>query len=312
VRRPVTASLVWQGLAVVFGMVGGAVVWAAARQRRREGFAAVLPGQSGGPADPGRRLRLPLVTSAFVMTSVVLSLALPGTVIDRLCGLHLDHTGSEDLIRIVATHALLHDTYGPLFVNAALVGLSGSCMEYRLGTLRTLGAMLMGSFVAGLIGLNLLLPQTALTDASAHLLHYPPAGGAGAAAALLGSGALQRHPGRDAGRALFGAAAGRCRAMDILWSLLTALLFGGVFSGYTMPVTGLSGMAGYWGLVGGFLSGLVLGLIWRVLEENDMRGETCPADASVLPAPTGTGRNSAWHCRGALPPMGPGMNFCRR
>jgi len=300
VSRPATASLVWQGLALIFGMVGSRVVWAAACQRPREGLAAIFPGQGGGPADPARRRRLPLVTLAFIMTSVALSLALPGTVIDRLCGLHFHHPGLGDLIRVTATHALLHEGYGPLFAAAALLGLAGFYLESREGALRTLGVLLMGSFVTGLIGLNHLLPQGAFSDAGPHLLRYLPAGGTGATAAILGVGTLRRRSGCHAEGDTTGAAAGVCRAIDFLWPLLTALVFLGAFSGYTMPITGPTGMAGYWGLVGGFLSGLALALIWRALEENDMRGETCSPDASARPALSGAERHSAWPCRERL------------
>lgn len=298
--RPAAASLAWQGLAAVLGIAAGAAARAAALQRRRNGFTAIFPGQGTGPAAPDHRRRFPLGTPAFIMTGVVLSLALPGTTVDRLCGLRFDDPGLGDLIRVTAAHALLHDTYGTLFVNAVLLGLPGCYLESRLGTLRTLGVLLMGSCVAGLVGLNLLLPQVVLPDAGSHVLRYPPAGGAGAAAALLGFGALPGHLGRNAGRARFGTAAGRCRAMDILWPLLTALVFGGAFSGHTMPVTGPTPMAGYGGLVGGFLSGLALALIWRALEENDMRGETCSPDASARPALSGAERHSAWPCRERL------------
>ena len=282
VRRPAVASLVWQGLAAVFGIAGCAVVWAAARQGRWVGFADSPPGQVTGLVDPGHRKRVPLVTLVFVAAIVILTLALPHAATDRLCGLRLDDPGLGGLIRVTAARTLLHDTYGRLAVDALLLGLLGLYLEPRLGALRTLTLFFMGSFVAGLIGLNFLLPQVAVPGGGMVLLPYPPAGGTGAVAALLGVGSLGWNPGRDAGKTLVEKGPRCCGIMDILWPLLTTLVFWGPFSGHTMPITGPGGMAGYGGQVGGFLSGLAMALILRTMGENDIDRGTPSAASYVL------------------------------
>jgi membrane associated rhomboid family serine protease len=249
-------------MVTVFALVGCAVGWAAARQEGQERFAVIPTGQDTGPADPDHHKRFPLVTLCFIAASVLLCLTLPET----------------------AAHTLLHGTYDRLFVDTIFLGLLGCYLEPRLGALRTLTLFFMGSFVAGLIGLNFLLPQVAVPGGGLGLLRYPPAGGTGAVAALLGVGSLGWNPGRDAGKTLVEKGPRCCGIMDILWPLLTTLVFWGPFSGHTMPITGPGGMAGYGGQVGGFLSGLAMALILRTMGENDIdRGTPSAASCALVP-----------------------------
>jgi membrane associated rhomboid family serine protease len=289
--RSVFASQVWQVLAAVFGMVGCAVVWCTARRRPRDKFKAAPKGQGTGPAGVGQAKQLPLVTLTFVTCSVLLFLALPEAALNDLCSLRLDDPGLTDLIRLSVARAVLHDTFGHLFGNAILLGLLGYFLESRLGALRTLGVLFMGSFVAGLIGLNFLLSQVALPDGGPYLLRYPPAGGTGAVAALLGCGTLGWLGGGDMDHVFTGAGPMFRRLMHLWWPLLAALAFWGTFSGHTMPVTGPAGMAGYWGQVGGFLSGLAIALVFMILTENTIDQAARPWTASVLPCATGVKRD---------------------
>ncbi len=284
VRRPAVASLVWPAMVTVFALVGCAVGWAAARQEGQERFAVIPTGQDTGPADPDHHKRFPLVTLCFIAASVLLCLTLPESAADRLCALNLADPVLGDLIRVTAAHTLLHGTYDRLFVDTIFLGLLGCYLEPRLGALRTLTLFFMGSFVAGLIGLNFLLPQVAVPGGGLGLLPYPPAGGTGAVAALLGVGSLGWNPGRDAGKTLVEKGPRCCGIMDILWPLLTTLVFWGPFSGHTMPITGPGGMAGYWGQVGGFLSGLTMALILQTMGENDIdRGTPSAASCALVP-----------------------------
>jgi membrane associated rhomboid family serine protease len=271
-RRPALASLVWPGMAALWGVAGCAVLWTAACQKRRDRCEAIPPGKGAKPADRGYRKRLPVATLTFIVVCILLTFVLPDAATDHLCGLHFDDPGLADLIRVVAARSFLHDTYGRLFVNAVLLGLLGGYLEPGLGGRRTLMVLFMGSFVAGLLSLNLVLPQGATSEVGPYLLRYPPAGGTGAAAALLGFGARGGNPVRDAEGGYPGVEPLFCRAMDFFWPLLTALVFWGPFSGHTMPITGPSGMAGYWGQAGAFSSGLTMALIWRTLDENDLVG----------------------------------------
>ena len=289
VRRPAVASLVWPAMVTVFVSVGCAVVWAAARQEGQERFAVIPTGQDAGPADPDPHKRFPLVTLCFIATSVLLCLTLPESVADRLCALNLADPALGDLIRVTAAHTLLHGTYDRLFVNTIFLGLLGCYLEPRLGALRTLTLFVMGSFVAGLIGMNLLLPQVVMPGGGLAFLRYPPAGGTGAVAALLGVGSLGWNPGRNAGKTLVEKGPRFCGVMDILWPLLTALVFWGPFSGHTMPITGPGGMAGYWGQAGGFLGGLAMALILQTMGENDIERGT-PSAASYALATVAAGR----------------------
>jgi membrane associated rhomboid family serine protease len=270
--RPAVASLVWEGLAAVLGIGGCAVIWGAVRQGQHLQSGTISAEKDTGRVGLNPSMRVPLVTLGFIVLTVFLSLALPEAAIDRLCGLRFDDPGLERLIRITAARSLLHDTVRRMIVNTVLLGLLGLYMEHRLGALRTLMLILMGSFIAGLIGLNLVLPQAALSDGDAYLLHYPPAGGTGAAAALLGFGIRGWNPGLNEGKISFGASGRIFKAMDTLWPLLTALVFWGPFSGHTMPLTGSSGMAGYWGQAGGFLGGMALALVLRTIEEHESHG----------------------------------------
>ena len=299
-RRMAMASLVWPGLAILLGMVGCAVVWTSARQRRRGRCEAILPEKDDKPADRSHGQRLPLMTLTFIGVSMLLTLVLPNAVIDRLCGLRFGDPGLGDLIRVTAAGSLLHDTYGRLFVNTVLLGFLGVYLESGLGGRRTLTVLFMGSFMASLLSLNFVLPQGAASEGDPYLLRLPPAGGTGAAAALLGFGAWGGNSCRDAEDEHSGVAPLFGRVVDRLWPLLTALIFWGTFSGHTMPITGPSGMAGYWGQVGAFSSGLTMALIWRTLEESEVEGTACPGRTSSRPAAPGAGRDAGLHCREGL------------
>ena len=291
-RRTAVASLAWPGLVALLGMTGCAVVWTAARQRRRGRCEAIPQGKGAKPADRNHGKRPPLMTLTFIGVSILLTLVLPDAVTDRLCGLGFDDPGLGDLIRVAAARSLLHDTYGRLFVNAVLLGVLGGYLEPGLGGRRTLTVLSMGSFVASLLSLNLVLPQGAAFEGDAYLLRYPPAGGTGAAAALLGFGAWDGNPWRGVPGGYSGGAPLFCRTMHRLWPLLTALAFWGTFSGHTMPITGPAGMAGYWGQAGAFSCGLAMALIWRTLEENDVLGMACPGPTPSGPAAPGAGRDA--------------------
>ena len=149
--RPALASLIWLALAVVLAMVGCAVIWCTVRQRGRGRHATNLPEKDAGPASLDQRKQIPLVTLGFIILSVLLSLALPETAVAQLCGLRFDAPDLGRLIQITAARSLLHDANGRLIVNAVLLGLLGLYMEHRLGALRTLAVIVMGSFITGLM-----------------------------------------------------------------------------------------------------------------------------------------------------------------
>lgn len=266
---PAAAGLVWQGLAAAAGLTGCGAVYQAARRKQR------IP--SGG-----RRRQFPRVTMGVIAAGALLFLLLPEAAVDRLSGLNLDEAGLADLIRLTAVRSLLHDSFGHLLANALLLGLLGYRLEPALGAGRTLAVLVLGSCVASLTGLNLLLSQVEVHNGAGRLLHYPPAGGTGALAAFLGLAAAGLRYGRP--KAADSGADFPFSGLDgALAPLLTGLLFMGVFSGHTVPLTGNDAMAGYWGQVGGYLGGLATAGAMRTLESAANRQSGSTADASATP-----------------------------
>jgi membrane associated rhomboid family serine protease len=255
-------------------------------------MSAASPSGVGRPVAPtddaggGHVIRFPVITPTLIAAGTVLFIVLPGSAVDRLSDLSLDHPGLPDLIRVTVVRSLLHANLHHLVMTALTLGVLGFGLEPRIGPARTLAALFLGSVVASLTGLNLLLSQVEMVDNASQVLRWPPDGGTGAAVALMG---LWAAGGDRSGRRAASPPGGRPSlpwALGIGVPLLAGLLFMGDFIDHGAPLTGPGGLAAYGGHVGGFLSGWALAAVLASLEAVDNRrpaaGRECPR-----PSPAG-------------------------
>jgi membrane associated rhomboid family serine protease len=186
--------------------------------------------------------------------------------VDHLCSLPLDDFGLPHLILTTAASAFLHLDFGHLLMNMLLLGVFGVFLEPRLTPGQYLATVLLGSVLSSLIKLNLLVSQADLFDVSSKLFQYPPAGASGAIAGLMGLSVLHCNViWRSVSRSM------RCHALFffpvfISAAVLIGLFFISDFAGNAIPTHDMTGTADCWGQVGGFLGGLVLGLVFTLID----------------------------------------------
>ena len=223
----------------------------------------------GAGCDKGPNITgFPVITSILIAANTLLFFATPGDMIDRLCSLPLEDFGLPHLILTTTASALFHLNFGHLLMNMILLGIFGVLLEPRLTPGQYLATILMGSVLSSLISLNLLVSQVNLFDASIKLFRHPPAGASGAIAGLMGlfvlrcgaswrsvSRSIRRHP-----LVLF--------PVPVSAVVLIGLFYIIDFTGNAAPADGLTGTADFWGHVGGFLSGLVLALVFALQDED--------------------------------------------
>jgi membrane associated rhomboid family serine protease len=159
------------------------------------------------------------------------------------------------------TRPFLHSGSSDFLANMLLLWVLGATLEPRLGRRRILAAVILNSVIASLVSLNLQLSEIDLLAAPIDVIRCPPDGTSGAIAGLAGlltmqSGFLWRPVGGSfQSRPLFsygGAISG---------SLLVGLL---IFR----DVAGMALTADSWGHAGGFVGGLTLALVFKVMDKD--------------------------------------------
>lgn len=209
-----------------------------------------------------RHKRWPLITVGMTAACVVLFFITPEAICDRLVYRPYMDSGLTHLMLTTVTGVFLHASFSQLVANMLCLLVLGGLLERRLGAWYCITAMMLGSVLANLVGLNLMLARMDLMNGVHQIqkLSWPPAGASGAVAGLLGlwvvfgggySWSRWLRPGLR-GYALLlriGAA-----VMIGLWG--TALLSGR---------TGMMDGQGYWA---GFLGGLMLALVFRLQDDD--------------------------------------------
>jgi membrane associated rhomboid family serine protease len=208
----------------------------------------------------------PLITMIIIAANTIVFFRTPEDIIDRLFSLPFEDFTLPHLILITVASAFFHLDFGHLLMNMLLLGVLGAFLEPRLTAGQFLVTILLGIVLSSLISLNLLVSQADLADASLKLFRYPSTGASGAIAGLMGlfvlRGSVIWHSG---GRSM------RCPLLFFFPVLISATVLIGIFfiwdfSGKAIPAHDMTGSAGFWGHVVGFLGGLLLGLVLTLLD----------------------------------------------
>lgn len=208
----------------------------------------------------------PVITMIIIAANTIVFFGTPEDMIDHLFSLPLDDFTLPHLILITVASAFFHLDFGHLLMNMLLLGVFGMFLEARLTPGQYLVTILLGIVLSSLTSLNLLVSQANLVDTSLKLFRYPSTGASGAIATLMGLFVLRgRVIWYSVGRSM------RCHLLFFFPVLISATVLIGIFiiwdfDGYALQTHDLKWSAGFWGHVGGFLGGLLLGLVFTLLD----------------------------------------------
>ena len=215
----------------------------------------------------------PAIT-AGLLTAALSSYALfPATSLESATWLPLEALGLKNLLWVTAAGVLRHPDAFHFGVNWVLLAYFGILLEWRLGSGRVLTTVVLGSVLASLVSLNLMLAGGEGGAAPVHGIRHAPVGISGAVAGLMGLFSVQ---GRCARRP-------RLRSCQPLWiggMLLTAAYMLQDFAAGATTVTGIAGTVDYWSHLGAFGGGMAVAAV-AAAEDAD-RGSGRGVPASVM------------------------------
>jgi membrane associated rhomboid family serine protease len=203
----------------------------------------------------------PVITAGMMGVSTIGFFTTPPGTIERICTVALNDFNLPDLVLTTMTRPFLHSGSSDFLANMLLLLVLGATLEPRLGRWRILAAVILNSVIASLVSLNLQLSEIDLLATPIDVIRCSPDGTSGAIAGLAGLLTMQSgFPDRPVvgslqSRALFsygGAISG---------SLLVGLL---IFR----DVAGMALTADSWGHAGGFVGGLTLALVFKLLDKD--------------------------------------------
>jgi len=227
-----------------------------------------------------RPKRWPLITVGMTVACVVLFFITPEAICDRLVYRPYMDSGLPHLMLTTVTGVFLHASFSQLLANMLCLLVLGGLLERRLGAWYCITAMILGSVLANLVGLNFMLARMGLVDGVRHLreLHWPPAGASGAVAGLLGLWVVFGG-GQSWSRRLRPGFGGHASLLRITAAVMIGLWGAGLLSG-------TSSMMGGRGCWAGFLGGLVLALVLR-LQDDDTDADPARLEAIKPPGTVG-------------------------
>ena len=206
---------------------------------------------------------------------------------DALCrgaaSLSVYDLGLLNLVLVTAAGVLVHPDAAHLLVHLGLLSFFGVLLERRQGPGRVSAAVLLGSVLAGLIRLNLLLGQGALRDAAIQVVPHPPMGFSGAAAGLMGLFLVTRawgpRPKCSRGRHLFRSSP----PVLAIGVVLAALFLMRGFSGGPAPAPGVTANIDGWARLAAFAGGLAVGIVTMTADADGDPGRLPAAAAEKQP-----------------------------
>lgn len=129
---------------------------------------------------------LPVLTTGLMATGVFIFAFLPEALQGPAVCLSVEDLSALNLVLVTAARVFVHRDLAHLAIHLGLLGYFGVLLERRLGEGPVMAAVLLGSVLAALISLNLLLEQAAGEGLAGQLIRHPPIGFAGAVAGLMG------------------------------------------------------------------------------------------------------------------------------
>jgi len=214
---------------------------------------------------PSRRMLLstgfPVITVGMIMVSAVVFLTTPPETIEQFCTVALDDFSLPELVLTTMIRPFLHTGFSVFLANMVLLWILGATLEPWLGRQRIVATVILSSVIASLVSLNLQLTEIDWLAAPITVIRCPPDGTSGAIAGLAGLLTLRfgfpRPPvgGSLQGRALFSYGGA------IIGPLLVGVLIFRDVAGMALPADG-------WGHAGGFVGGLTLALVFKLLDKD--------------------------------------------
>lgn len=237
--------------------------------------------------------RCPTITAGMTAVCVLLFFMTPESISGRLIYRPYIDSGLPHLMLTTATGVFLHASFSQLVANMLCLLVLGVLLERRLGAWYCITAMILGSVLANLVGLNLMLSRMDLMDGVRHLrkLSWPPAGALGAIAGLMGLWVVLGGGGPGVPKWLRPGFGGYALLLRIGVAVMMGLWGTGLLSG----TTGMIGGRGYWA---GFLGGLVLALVFRLQEDDSnaararLKANKPPGTVEGRPKPNGSASKS--------------------
>ena len=209
---------------------------------------------------------LPILTVGLLVAGAVTFCTFPEAGRGGTACLPVDDLGMLNLVLLTAAGVFVHPDVGCLLLHLGLLGFYGILMERRWGSGPVLAAVLLGSVLAGLIRLNLLLDPDMVGAPAPLMVTTPAIGFSGVVAGLMGLFVMA-----GAGTTRTVCQGGRWRRwvrhpVVAIGVVTASLLLMRQFAGVPAPAAALTHSVDGWALLSAFSGGFFVGIVVLALD----------------------------------------------